>query len=159
MAELGLAEPLREADGYGWGKTDAAEFHEASEKPKLPIEAEELPVLDGPKGQAPLVLQAYHELSPLFDEMDAALEQLQLREQGNWRAQLDSGAVIELGHGSLAEVQARTRRFIDTVMQVSSRFGRDVESADLRYASGYALKLRGVTTGDVGEKVDQKKKR
>ena len=44
MAELGLAEPLREADGYGWGKTDAAEFHEASEKPKLPIEAEELPV-------------------------------------------------------------------------------------------------------------------
>ena len=123
------------------------------------VEAEELPLLNGPKGQAPLVLQAYHELSPLFDEMDAALEQLQLREQGNWRAQLDSGAVIELGHGSLAEVQARTRRFIDSVTQVSSRFGRDVESADLRYASGYALKLRGVTTGDVGEKVDQKKKR
>ena len=123
------------------------------------VEAEELPLLDGPKGQAPLVLQAYHELAPLFEEMDAALEQLQLREQGSWRAQLDSGAVIELGHGSLAEVQVRTRRFIDTVTQVSSRFGRDVESADLRYGSGYALKLRGVTTGDIGDKVDQKKKR
>ena len=38
MGELGLAEPLREADGYGWGNTDAADFHEASEPAKLPVE-------------------------------------------------------------------------------------------------------------------------
>ncbi|MDB5931497.1 MAG: Polypeptide-transport-associated domain protein FtsQ-type [Polaromonas sp.] len=123
------------------------------------VEAEELPLLNGPKGQAPLVLQAYRSLLPLFQEMDAGLEQLQLSEQGNWRAQLDSGAVIELGHGSLAEVQTRTRRFIDTVTLVASRFGRDVESADLRYPTGYALKLRGVTTGEIADKDDQKKKR
>lgn len=123
------------------------------------VETEELPLLNGPKGQAPLVLQAYLGLSPLFEEMDAVLEQLQLSSQGSWRAQLDSGAVIELGHGSLAEVQTRTRRFIDTVTLVASRFGRDVESADLRYGSGYALKLRGVTTGEIGDKVEQKKKR
>ena len=123
------------------------------------VEAEELPLLSGPKGQAPLVLQVYRGLSPMFDEMDSALEQLQLTGQGSWRAQLDSGAVIELGHGSAADVQARTRRFIDTVTHVASRFGRDVESADLRYGSGYALKLRGVTTGDIGGKDEQKKKR
>ena len=40
MAELGLAEPLREADGYGWGSSDAAEFHEASEPAKIPVEPE-----------------------------------------------------------------------------------------------------------------------
>lgn len=123
------------------------------------VETEELPLLNGPKGQAPLVLQAYRSLLPMFEEMDAVLEQLQLSDQGSWRAQLDSGAVIELGHGSLAEVQARTRRFIDTAVQVASRFGRDVESADLRYPNGYALKLRGVTTGEIAEKDDQKKKR
>ena len=44
MVELGLAEPLHDADGYGWGNTDAADFPEASEKPKLPLEAEEVPV-------------------------------------------------------------------------------------------------------------------
>lgn len=44
MVELGLAEPLHDADGYGWGNTDAADFPEASEKPKLPIEAEEVPL-------------------------------------------------------------------------------------------------------------------
>ncbi len=123
------------------------------------VESEELPLLNGPKGQAPQVLQAYLDISPLFEEMDAVLEQLSLSDQGSWRAQLDTGAVIELGHGSLAEVQTRTRRFVDTVTQVASRFGRDVESADLRYGSGYALKLRGVTTGDIGDKDEQKKKR
>lgn len=123
------------------------------------VENEELPLLSGPRGQAPQVLQAYRTLLPLFDEMDAVLEQLQLSALGSWRAQLDSGAVIELGHGSQAEVQVRAQRFVDTVTQVSSRFGRDVESADLRYATGYALKLRGVTTGDIGDKDDKKKKR
>ncbi|CAN5392873.1 cell division protein FtsQ/DivIB [soil metagenome] len=123
------------------------------------IETEELPMLGGPKGQAPQVLQAYQTLLPLFEEMDTVLEQLQLSELGSWRARLDSGGVIELGHGSLAEVQARTRRFIDTVVQVSAGFGRGVESADLRYANGYALKLRGVTTGEIGDKDAQKKKR
>ncbi len=44
MVELGLAEPLHDADGYGWGNTDAAEFPEASETPELPLEPEEVPV-------------------------------------------------------------------------------------------------------------------
>ena len=123
------------------------------------VEAEKLPLLNGPTGQAPAVLQAYRALSPLFEEMDAVLEQLQLSGQGSWRAHLDTGAVIELGHGSLAELQPRLRRFIATVTQVSSRFGRDLETADLRYGNGYALRLRGVTTGEISAPDDKKKKR
>ena len=134
-------------------------FGEVFEANPGDLENEELPLLSGPNGQALRVLQAYQTLAPLFEEMYAVLEQLHLSAQGGWRAQLDTGAVIELGHGSLAEVQARTRRFVDTAVQVSSRFGRDVESADLRYASGYALKLRGVTTVDLGDADKQKKKR
>lgn len=120
------------------------------------VEADDLPLLNGPTGQAPLVLQAYQRLFPIFEEMDATLEQLQLTSHGSWRAQIDSGAVIDLGHGSLDELETRTRRFITTVTQVSARFGRDMESADLRYGNGYAVRLRGVTTGDQDE---EKKKR
>ena len=123
------------------------------------VDNQELPWLTGPKGQAPQVLLTYQELQPLFERMEALIEQLELSELGSWRAQLDTGAVIELGDGSMAEVRARAQRFIDTVPQVSARFGRDVESADLRYASGYALRLRGVTTGDLVDKDDKKKKR
>ena len=43
--------------------------------------------------------------------------------------------------------------------QVSSRYGRDLESADLRYSNGYAIKLKGVTTLNPGDKDDRKVKR
>lgn len=134
-------------------------FGEVFEANQGDVEAEDLPLLNGPKGQAPLVLQAYQLLSPMFEEIDAVLEQLQLTGQGSWRAQLDSGAVIELGHGSPGEVQARARRFIATLTQVSERFGRDLASADLRYGNGYAVKLRGVTTGSPGDHDSGKTKR
>jgi cell division protein FtsQ len=146
-----------------WGAEGEARlvnsFGEVFDANQGDVEAEDLPLLNGPPGQAPLVLQAYQVLSPMFDEMDATLEQLQLSGQGGWRAQLDSGAVIELGHGSLDEIQTRTRRFIATMTQVSSRYGRELESADLRYGNGYAVKLKGVTTGNPADKDDGKKKR
>lgn len=146
-----------------WGAESDARlvnnFGEVFEANQGEVEAEVLPVLNGPQGQAPLVLQAYQVLSPLFDETDASLEQLQLSGQGSWRAQLDNGAVLELGHGSPQEIEARTRLFLATVTQVSSRYGRDLESADLRYGNGYAIRLRGVTTGNPADKDDGKKKR
>lgn len=134
-------------------------FGEVFEANQGDVEAEDLPLLDGPKGQAPLVLQAYQLLSPMFEEIDAVLEQLQLTGQGSWRARLDSGAVIELGHGSLDEIQARARRFMATLTQVASRYGRNLESADLRYGNGYAVRLRGVTTGNPVDQNSGKTKR
>lgn len=125
------------------------------------VEMEELPLLNGPQEKAPLVLQAYRQLSTLFEEMDATLDLLELSGQGGWSAGLDSGAAIELGHGSPDELQKRTSRFIRTAAQISSRFGRELESADLRYGNGYALRLKGVTTGesaDADKNAPQKKR-
>ena len=47
---------------------------------------------------------------------------------------------------------ARVQRLLATFTQTASRFGRDLESADLRYPNGYAIKLRGVTTLPVDTK-------
>jgi cell division protein FtsQ len=134
-------------------------FGEVFEANQGEVEAEALPQLNGPAGQAALVLQAYQMLAPTFDKLDAVLERLELTGQGAWRARLGTGAVIELGHGSPADIQARAERFIATLTQVSSRYGRDLQSADLRYGNGYALKLRGVTTVNPDDKEDRKVKR
>ena len=134
-------------------------FGEVFEANQGEVEGDELPQLNGPRGQAVLVLQAYQALSPLFEKLDTALERLELTGQGSWRVRLDSGAAIELGHGSVNDVSARTQRFLSTLTQVSSRYGRDLESADLRYGNGYALKLRGVTTVNPGDKTVAKVKR
>ena len=119
------------------------------------VEADELPQLNGPPGQAALVLQAFEALSPLFEQFDIVLQKLALSSQGSWHARLDSGADIELGHGSVEEVRARCERFLATLSQVSSRYGRELESADLRYSNGYALKIRGVTTVNPSDKTNK----
>jgi cell division protein FtsQ len=113
------------------------------------VEQEDLPRLAGPEGQAPQVLAMYRALAPLFTPLDTTLEQLELTSRGGWRARTDAGAVIELGSGTIQEVSARTERFVHTLTQVAARHGRSadaVETADLRYGEGYALRLRGVTT-------------
>lgn len=113
------------------------------------VEQEFLPRLHGPDGQAAPVLAMYQTLQPLFEAMDLVLEQLELTGRGGWRARLDSGAAVELGGGSMAEVLARTQRFLKTLTQVTSRYGRKpdaLETADLRHEDGYAIRLRGVTT-------------
>ncbi len=146
-----------------WGAESDARlvnsFGEVFEVNQGDVESEDLPLLNGPQGQAALVLQGFQLLSPMFEKLDAVLEQLELTSQGNWRGHLDSGAVIDLGHGTLEEINVRAERFIATLAQVSSRYGRDLESADLRYPNGYAIKLRGVTTTNAGDKEDKKVKR
>ncbi|MEO8858068.1 MAG: cell division protein FtsQ/DivIB [Burkholderiaceae bacterium] len=113
------------------------------------VEREGLPHLDGPAGQGPQVLAMFETLQPLFETLDLSLEQLKLTGRGSWEALLDNGAQIEIGRGTDEEVVARTERFLKTVTQITSRYNRRpdaVESADLRHANGYALRMRGVST-------------
>ena len=119
------------------------------------VEAEDLPRLYGPQAQAPEVLKAYRVLAPLFDALEVPLVQLELTGRGSWRARLESGALLELGVGQVGALEQRTRRFLATVTQTSTRFGRNIESADLRYPNGYALRLRGVTTVSASGKKQQ----
>lgn len=124
-------------------------FGEVFEANTDDIDQDDLPHLSGPLDQAADVLAMYQTLAPLFAPLDTTLERLSLSAHGGWRAQLDSGAVIELGHGTPDELTARVQRFVHTLTQVTSRYGRTaaaVESADLRHPDGYALRLAGVTT-------------
>jgi cell division protein FtsQ len=113
------------------------------------VEQDTLPRLNGPEGQAAEVLAMYRVLAPVFAAMDLPLDTLELTRGGSWRARLDSGASIELGRGSVDEVSARVQRFLKTLTQVVTRYGRAakaVESADLRHENGYAIRLNGVST-------------
>lgn len=113
------------------------------------IEQDDLPRLDGPVERSAEVLAMYRELQPLFEALDLQIDQLALSGRGNWHLQLASGAGIELGSGDTEQVANRARQFLGTVAQVAVHHGRKLdalEMADLRYAQGYALRLRGVST-------------
>jgi cell division protein FtsQ len=116
------------------------------------LDDEKMPRLRGPDSQSQQVLAMYRALAPIFSELTLALESLELTGRGSWRARVAHGAVIELGRGGTVEVMARMQRLGQTLVQATAKLGRKVtaiESADLRYDNGYALRLRGVSTVDV----------
>ena len=110
------------------------------------VEDETLPTLEGPDGSAARVLAMHDKLSRPFALLQARVDGLQLSGRGSWQATLDSGAVVEIGRGSDDEAVARTARFVSTVRQVTSRYQRPLEYADLRHTDGYAVRLKGVST-------------
>ncbi|WP_395689403.1 cell division protein FtsQ/DivIB [Caenimonas koreensis] len=118
------------------------------------VEHEELPRLAGPADQAPQVLAMYQAVKPLFEALDLSVDHVTLSARGSWQVELETGALVELGRGTADEVIARTQRFTQSLTQVVSRYNRRPEalqSADLRHADGYAIRLRGVATTVVGE--------
>lgn len=118
------------------------------------LEQEELPRLNGPLEQSAQVLAMYQTLQPQFEALDVTLDLLEKTPRGGWRAQLDTGTVLELGSGNPAEVAARAADFLQTITQVAARFQRtpaQLSSVDLRHSDGYALRLAGVTTQDGGD--------
>lgn len=103
--------------------------------------------LSGPDGQSQRVFDFYRQLQPAFARMDRDIRRLELSSRGSWRATLDNGAVIEMGRGEPTELLDRVHTLVATATQLTHRYGgRDIESADLRYPNGYAVRLRGVTT-------------
>jgi len=148
-----------------WGQegdsTLVNSFGEVFEANVGDVEQDDLPRLRGPEGQSAQVLAMYQAIAPQLDAIDLTVSELVLTGRGSWQAVLDSGATLELGRGTPAEVGARVQRFTHTLTQVTSKYGRRadaLESADLRHGDGYALRLRGVTTvlTDGAKKPEQK---
>jgi cell division protein FtsQ len=113
------------------------------------VEQDGLPQLSGPDEQSKEVLTMYQTLAPMFAQIDLEVEMLEISDRGSWRAGLAQGASVELGRGNVDEIAARLRRFLTTLSQVTPRYSRRadaLQSADLRYESGYAIRLHGVST-------------
>lgn len=122
------------------------------------VEDDDLPTLSGPDGTSAQMLTLYRRLEPLFSNGGQQLATLRLSGRGSWRAEFDSGAVVDIGRGSEDEVVARCERFLRTVGQVTGRYQRALEQADLRHAEGYALRLRGITTTTAASAAAAKKR-
>ncbi len=146
-----------------WGSDSGADklvnsFGEVFEANVGDVEDDELPTLSGPDGSSAHVLAMLAKIETRLAPLGARVEQLSLSGRGSWQATLDSGAVIELGRGTDDELLARSARFVATVGEVTSRYRRPIESADLRHTDGYAVRLKGVSTTSAAAVTPQHKK-
>ncbi len=116
------------------------------------LEEQSLPRLRGTPEHSAELLRMVQQLAPALQPLGSGIDVLSLSAHGSWRARLASGAVVELGSGPADVVLARAQRLAATLARVAAQQGRradQLEYADLRYASGYALRLKGVTTDGV----------
>ena len=134
-----------------WGSDTAADklvnsYGEVFEANLGDVEDDALPTLKGPDGSSTHMLALLARLTPVLALLGRRIDTLALSGRGSWRVELDSGAEVELGRGSDEELLERTQRFVSTVTQVTSRYQRPLEYADLRHNEAYAVRLKGVST-------------
>jgi cell division protein FtsQ len=109
----------------------------------------DLPRFVGDESQSARMLKLYQTASEPLKLLELAIDELQLRSNGSWVAELDSGATLELGRGEPQEIAQRVAQFTSSLSTAAAQVGRkasDLEAADLRYPQGYALQLRGIKT-------------
>jgi cell division protein FtsQ len=145
-----------------WGNEAGSEklvnsFGEVFEANLGDVEDDSLPTLEGPDGSAAHVLAMLGRIDAAFAPLGSHVDALSLSSRGSWQATLARGAVVQLGRGSDDEVLARSARFVVTLPQVTGRYQRPLQYADLRHTDGYAVRLKGVSTTPAGDKPGQKK--
>ncbi|MGI4812854.1 MAG: cell division protein FtsQ/DivIB [Janthinobacterium lividum] len=102
---------------------------------------QDLPEFDGPPGSEKIVVARYRDFTNWFAPLGGKPEAVTLSARYAWTVKLSSGLQLELGRernqNSLAE---RSARFTKAWPQVVSRWGKDIQAADLRYPNGFAIR-------------------
>lgn len=103
--------------------------------------------LYGPAYLSSQVYALYQALGAEMSRIDRRLVRLELNARGSWKAILDGGSRIEIGRGEPEVLMDRVQVLVSTLPTLLLHYGpRDIETVDLRYPNGYALRMRGVTT-------------
>lgn len=113
----------------------------------------ELPAFAGPEGSEKDVVARYRELQGWFRPVGLAPESLQLSGRYAWTVRLNNGMTVELGREqSRTTLKERVDRLIGIYPQLVARLQDRIESIDMRYPNGLALKAQGLTFGLDGKK-------
>ncbi|MES2534562.1 MAG: cell division protein FtsQ/DivIB [Pseudomonadota bacterium] len=108
----------------------------------------ELLEFSGPPGSEKEVIALYKELQTWFAPAKLTPESVHLSSRYAWRVGLDNGMTVELGREQSREMlKARVERLVGIYPQLVARLQDRIESVDMRYPNGLALKASGLTIG------------
>ena len=114
-------------------------------------EAEEdggLPEFAGPEGSEKEVVARFGELREWFAPVNLAPDSVQLSSRYAWSVKLNNGMKVELGREqSKTTLKDRVARLVSVYPQLIARLQDRIESVDLRYPNGMALKASGMAFG------------
>jgi cell division protein FtsQ len=113
----------------------------------------ELPEFAGPEGSEKEVVARYRELRDWFKPASLMPEAVQLSDRYAWKVKLNNGMTVELGREqSKTTLKDRVDRLVGIYPQLVARLQDKIESVDMRYPNGLALKAQGMKFGIEGKK-------
>jgi cell division protein FtsQ len=119
------------------GDVFTANLAEAEEDTKL-LE------FSGPPGSEKEVLAHYQEFKDWFKPIALVPEAVNYSGRYAWLVKLDSGLEVQLGREeNNTMLQERVARLVQVYPELNSRLPGKIESVDLRYPNGLALKAKG----------------
>lgn len=98
----------------------------------------ELPVFIGPEGAAREIAIQYRYFLRSLEAIGEKPVQVRVTPRRAWQLRLQSGLIVELGR---EQVEARLARFVAAHERTIGRFGRPIDRVDLRYSSGFAVRI------------------
>jgi cell division protein FtsQ len=98
----------------------------------------DLPVFIGPEGAAREMAIQYRYFHRALGTIGETPVQVRVTTRRAWQIKLASGPVLELGRES---IEARLHRFVALHDRTVGRLGQAVDTVDLRYANGFAVRI------------------
>ena len=98
-----------------------------------------LPAFFGPEGTAQMVAERYQQLATQLSRIGLGLTELQLNSRRAWELRLNNGLVLKLGR---TVNTAQLERFAVVYPTVLAEKVAQMESVDLRYTNGFAVRWK-----------------
>ena len=100
----------------------------------------ELPVFVGPEGTAREIAIQYRYFQRALASIGDAPVRVQVSARRAWQLKLRGGTTLELGR---EQTEARLGRYVQLHERTVGALGRRVDYVDLRYANGFAVRVKG----------------
>jgi cell division protein FtsQ len=113
----------------------------------------ELPEFEGPDGSEKEVVARFQEMHTWFAPVALKPESVRLSQRYAWAVKLNNGVTVELGREQTkTTLKERVARLITVYPQLVARLQNRIESVDMRYPNGLALRASGLAFGSDAKK-------
>jgi cell division protein FtsQ len=120
-----------------WGDKTLVNMRGELFKPKHDVLLEHLPLLRGPRDTSRMVAEQYVAMQTMLKPLGLSITHLSLNERRALSMRLDNGLQLGLGR---QDTDLRLLRFVRVFPQVLKPRLAAIESIDLRYANGFAVR-------------------
>lgn len=122
-----------------WGKgglvNQRGEWFAAGESSAI----ENLPELDGPDGTVTMLSDEYLDLNEKLKPLGLKTIRLSMSHRRSWKLDLGNGLTLHLGR---MKVHERLQRFLKIYQQIIAGQLEKIESVDMRYTNGFAVRWK-----------------